>query len=406
VPRGGNLGWPVEEEDSQHPLLAFVGNSQPGLSGIAVYRSDAFPRLRGKILFGGYLDPTLWAGTRLTGVDTLIAEPFFRTNAGFSDVEVGPDGSIYLVNGPYISSRILRLVPVAPVFASDPPLGATQDRRYEYTPVVRGTPPSLSVISGPDGMEVDSSTWTVRWVPTNEQALGGFHSVTLRAQNGAGYADQTYTINVTNVNDPPRSFALIAPADSEKVYSVGNDPEVSFQWAPTRDPDRDSVSYVLELDTTIAFVDPVRRIQLDSSITELRLVLPRRSDTYFWRVRARDGRRMITSTPDSRVFEVSFVIPVIAREDRGSTKEPASEPAYTEPVPAWNSITYTNPREGRVRLAVFNLLGQELAVLVDAVQSAGTYEVDIGRRAYPDGIYFYRVQGPGFFETRKIIITR
>jgi hypothetical protein len=371
-----------------------------------VYRADAFPRLRGKILFGGYLDQTLWVGTVPPGSDTLVTEPFFSTNAGYADIKVGPDGSIYLVNGPYISSRILRLVPVAPVFVSDPPLNATQDKLYEYAPEFHGTPPSLAVVSGPDGMVVDTAGWTVRWVPTNEQALGGFHSVTLRAQNGAGYADQTYTINVTNVNDPPRPFALLSPPDSEVVHSTGNVPEVVLKWGPSRDPDRDSISYVLELDTTIAFVDPVRRIQLDSLITGLRLGLPQRSATYYWRVRARDGRRTVTSTPEFSTFRVSYVVPVIALEERGSSKTPATDPVFAAASHAWSAITYTNPRDGHVRLAVFNLLGQELAVLIDAVQSPGTYQVDIGRRDLPNGIYFYRVQGPGFFETRKIIVTR
>ena len=76
----------------------------------------------------------------------LQPEVFFRTNAGFADLTAGPDGTIYLVNGPFVSSRILRLVPVAPMFTSDPPTVATEDVPYSYIPRFSGTPPEVVLV--------------------------------------------------------------------------------------------------------------------------------------------------------------------------------------------------------------------------------------------------------------------
>ena len=141
VPRGANLGWPDRVEDADYRLLVLEGKSS-ALTGITYYRGSAFPRLRGTLLFGGHQSPTLMSGRFTAARDSLVTEEIFTTNAGFADVEEGPDGTIYLVNGPYISSRILRLVPVRPSLTSLPPTEAVQDSTFIYTPEFEGTPPA------------------------------------------------------------------------------------------------------------------------------------------------------------------------------------------------------------------------------------------------------------------------
>ncbi|MEK9135573.1 MAG: PQQ-dependent sugar dehydrogenase [Bacteroidota bacterium] len=229
VPRGGNMGWPVEGNCTYtnnpayvRPLYYFPGPSLPALTGIVVYRAMAFPRLRGKILFTGNSSPTVWTLTLTADGDTVVPNSFstfFTYSTGFADIEVGPDGHLYITNGPYSANRILRLRPVAPSYASTAPTTATQAILYTYTPTFNGTPPGLHVAFGPQGMTIDSATWTVRWTPTNQQALQGTHTVRLRAENGAGSTDQLYTINVTNVNDPPDPFGLVSPPTDTTLNS-------------------------------------------------------------------------------------------------------------------------------------------------------------------------------------------
>jgi len=155
VPRGANLGWPGRLpgplDTGRTPAVRYTTGrgDQPDLRGVAVYRGDLFPRLNGKILFVGNADPTLWVGSPLG--DSLTVEPMYRSNTGFSDVQEGPDGCIYLANGPYRGSRIVRLSPVAPAFTSVPPSAAVLGELYVYTPIFTGTPPSLEIVSGPDG---------------------------------------------------------------------------------------------------------------------------------------------------------------------------------------------------------------------------------------------------------------
>jgi glucose/arabinose dehydrogenase len=413
VPRGANLGWPGRHRsapDAEHlPLILYsTGHGdQPDFTGIAVYRGELFPRLNGKVLFAGNADPTLWAGTLNSAGDSLSAEPMYRSNTGFSDVQVGPDGCIYLVNGPYRGSRIVRLSPLPPHFVSAPPLNAVLGEPYIYTPAFRGTPPVLEILNGPRGMVVDSADWSVHWVPTKMEALEGKQTVTLRARNGAGSTDQRFTLTVQNLNEPPSPFALTSPPEGTERRFLGEDPFVTFSWATAHDPDLDTVRYTLQVDTVATFGSPFLMNVDAGTSNSLRIPLPQSSSAYFWRVAATDGRGLTLSVP--RVSRIDVIFSKFLRRERARHVEPVLEQnfgaAFT-PVNPEPSIRYSVPRDGYVRLTVFNLLGQEVARLYDGTQQAGTYEVQIANVNLPSGIYFYRLMAPGFAETKKIVVSR
>ncbi|MFN0156439.1 MAG: PQQ-dependent sugar dehydrogenase [Bacteroidota bacterium] len=411
VPRRANMGWPIEGNCTYsnnptytRPLYVFPSNL-PALTGIAVYRGTAFPRLYGELLFTGNSTPTVWSLTLTANGDTIVPgsfATFFTYSTGFADIEFGPDGNIYLANGPYSASRILRLRPVVPTFTSSAPLAATQDVPYSYTPTFTGTPPGLEIIGGPSGMVVDSTTWSVRWTPTNAQALAGAHLVTVRARNGAGFVDQSFTINVANVNDPPGEFNLLSPPNDTTFSFIGKDPQIGFEWEDAIDPDLDPISYNVQIDTVNTFNSPGLMNIPAGSATIANVVLPRISRTYYWRVQALDGQVTVASANTRRIF-VSFVTRVQEDPDMPSQ---VLEQNFPNPFNPSTSIKYTIPKSGFVRLAVFNLLGQEVALVFEGMQGAGTYEFEFDKADLPTGIYFYRINAPDFAETRKMVITK
>jgi aldose sugar dehydrogenase len=413
VPPRGNMGWPVDGNCTYsgnasyvRPLYYFPSSPLPALTGIAVYRGSAFPRLDGHLLFTGNSAPNLWSLRLTADGDTIAAGSFttlFTYSTGFADVAIGPDGTIYLANGPYSASRILRLRPVPPAFTTLPPLTGIQDQPYSYTPSFSGTAPGITILAGPEGMVVDSSTWSVRWTPTNEQALAGIHPVLLRAENGAGTADQSFTIVVTNVNDPPLPFDLVAPAGDTTMSFTNTDPQVTFAWVHATDPDRDSLEYTVQVDTALTFATPALMNFAAGPAVSLTAALPRLTRIYYWRVRVSDGQFSVLST-GVRGLMVSFVTGV--RDPERKEGREVLEQNFPNPFNPATSIKYTIPREGVVRLAVFNLLGQEVALVFEGEQSAGTYEVSFDKASLPTGIYFYRIQAPGFVETKKMTITK
>jgi glucose/arabinose dehydrogenase len=413
VPPRGNLGWPLDgnplssqRSDLVEPLFRFTREA-PRLTGIAVYRDHAFPQLRGHVLVTGRDIPSLWSLSTEGGADTLTHSPlevFFSHVASLNGLGVGPDGSIYLSAGAGEGSMLLRLRPVPPVILSQPVVAARQDERYVYPLELVGTTPSIHLLIAPDGMLLDESTRALVWTPTNQQALDDGHLVLIRIENAAGYVDQQFTIEVENVNDPPRPFDLLSPSPDSTIYFSKNDPGIVFSWDESIDPDRDTVYYTLQMDTSLTF-DSRLLVQLPvGKATATALPLPRASRSYHWRVIASDGELSMYSTTVRRLH-VSFVPSQDEPKEEEKT-ESALEQNYPNPFNPATSIKYTIPKSGHVRLSVFNLLGQEVAVVFDGLLAAGTHEVEFKSGELPSGIYFYRILAPDFLETKKMIIAK
>ncbi len=57
-------------------------------------------------------------------------------------------------------------------------------------------------------------------------------------------------------------------------------------------------------------------------------------------------------------------------------------------------------------LKVYNLLGKEIAVLVDEKSQADTYEVKFNGKGLASGIYFYRFETTNFQAVRKMVVIK
>jgi serine protease len=79
---------------------------------------------------------------------------------------------------------------------------------------------------------------------------------------------------------------------------------------------------------------------------------------------------------------------------------------YPNPFNPSTKIRYDLPTESHVTLVVYNLLGQEVARLVDARQGAGKYEVPFLASNISSGVYFYRIQAGAYSEIRKMMVLR
>jgi len=64
--------------------------------------------------------------------------------------------------------------------------------------------------------------------------------------------------------------------------------------------------------------------------------------------------------------------------------------------------------EGRVRvtLKIYDVLGREIAILVNEEKAPGNYEVKWDASGFPSGIYFYRLAAGSFTETKKMVLLR
>lgn len=79
---------------------------------------------------------------------------------------------------------------------------------------------------------------------------------------------------------------------------------------------------------------------------------------------------------------------------------------YPNPFNPTTSISYTLKEDGFVKLKVFDLLGQEVSVLVNSLQSKGRHSVEFGNESIPSGIYIYTLRVNDFVQTRKMMLLK
>jgi len=74
------------------------------------------------------------------------------------------------------------------------------------------------------------------------------------------------------------------------------------------------------------------------------------------------------------------------------------------------SIQYSLAKDGPVSLKVYNVLGNEVATLVNGRQAAGSYTVpfntNTGALNLSSGVYFYRLETGSFVSTKKLILVK
>jgi hypothetical protein len=79
---------------------------------------------------------------------------------------------------------------------------------------------------------------------------------------------------------------------------------------------------------------------------------------------------------------------------------------YPNPFNPSTNFTYTVGKQGFVSLKVYNVLGQEVASLVNEVKQAGSYPATWNAAGFGSGIYFCKLQSGSFMETKKMILMK
>jgi hypothetical protein len=79
---------------------------------------------------------------------------------------------------------------------------------------------------------------------------------------------------------------------------------------------------------------------------------------------------------------------------------------YPNPFNPSTTIVYDVPVAGRVRLTVWNALGQLVGSLLDEEKGTGRYRESFDASALPSGLYFARLQGGNSVRTLKMMLLR
>ena len=123
--------------------------------------------------------------------------------------------------------------------------------------------------------------------------------------------------------------------------------------------------------------------------------------------------RALAVAPDGKVYCGTWGDGVYRLTESGLAVPASSLPKayllaqnYPNPFNPSTTIKYELPKSSIVRLSVFDMLGREVAMLVNERRESGVYEVKFDGSGLASGVYLYRVKAGDFVQSRKLLLLR
>ena len=79
---------------------------------------------------------------------------------------------------------------------------------------------------------------------------------------------------------------------------------------------------------------------------------------------------------------------------------------FPNPFNPTTTINYSVPKSGIVKIKVYDLLGKEVATLVNENKPTGNYSVQFNAVKLVSGVYFYRMEAGSFSQTKKLLLVK
>lgn len=177
---------------------------------------------------------------------------------------------------------------------------------------------------------------------------------------------------------------------------------VNLSWSVNRVIHHDLMGYRIYRHTSSGFIP-------DES--NLLVVLPSESEVYlddsiingqnyFYKIEAVDDASNSSWTAELSIGITSAITDPTLPTDFAISQN------YPNPFNPTTKIRYQIPVASNVTLKVYDILGNEAAVLVDGDQPAGFYNVDFNASNLSSGIYLYKIEAESFVQTRKMILIK
>jgi hypothetical protein len=76
---------------------------------------------------------------------------------------------------------------------------------------------------------------------------------------------------------------------------------------------------------------------------------------------------------------------------------------YPNPFVTSTIIKFMIPKQGHVKIVVYDVVGREVQILVNETLKAGAYETSFNGSSINNGVYFYRIYAGNYSETKRMI---
>ncbi len=102
-------------------------------------------------------------------------------------------------------------------------------------------------------------------------------------------------------------------------------------------------------------------------------------------------------------------MPVITAVNAAEKQRPEQfklEQNFPNPFNPTTGITYSLAADAKVTIKVFDIMGKEVALLVDREESAGQHVINFNAASLASGIYYYSLKAGNFLQTRKLVLVK
>jgi len=192
----------------------------------------------------------------------------------------------------------------------------------------------------------------------------------------------------------------------EWIYGE-NYPKYTVNWSKTSlggDLYRIDLNITQNLNTNPAFFTMPVQIKFNSALGDTIVTLFNNAQSQNFQFDVNGNPTSINFDPDNWILKT--LLGVTEVEDITIPFQYTLEQNYPNPFNPSTTIEYSLPQSGLVTLKVFNVLGKEVATLVNGQNEAGKHKVDFDAAALNSGVYFYRIEIGSFVETKKMILLK
>jgi hypothetical protein len=216
----------------------------------------------------------------------------------------------------------------------------------------------------------------------------------------------TLNLNYTDLDDlliesaEVRGWALdnIAPAKIQSVIASVTESQVLLEWTPSFANDLRHYAVHAMVDGAIDRERPI------AVTPEISITLPKRDLAQYG-----ENVQLVVVAMDihnnASAPSTGVTVPTSIDDDQSPTEFALSQ-NFPNPFNPSTVIGYQLSVSGRARLTVYDVLGREIANLVDGEMPAGSHTVTFDASKLTSGIYMYRLQAGGQILTRKMMLVK
>jgi hypothetical protein len=219
----------------------------------------------------------------------------------------------------------------------------------------------------------------------------------VRAENDGGVSEWSATSSFFVASGVAAAPAIQFPAKGTTDVS----PAFELAWESVDQ----ATSYQVRILREIAEGSP--EIVLDSTVTSgAGMQVELEGDTpYQWQVRAHIGGAW-SGWSELANFRTAQATDTAVGDDGELPQSARLQQNYPNPFNPMTTIPFELAEATQARLAIYNALGEEVAVLADGIIAPGTHTVTWDAADFPSGTYFYMLQTPGSKLTRSLILIK